>query len=174
MIGITPFLHLWLGAEVSRVTGPLTILLLLGFWTNALGFVAIAALQARGRPDLSAKVHVAELLPYAALLFGGIHLAGLAGAAAAWSVRCTMDFLLLSQLGGQLRAMTRYLLVGALFVGAAAAVALLVGSPYAYWPAGIALGLSSAAWAWSILPELLRAQAASIVRRPLSSRVRQS
>jgi O-antigen/teichoic acid export membrane protein len=174
IVAITPFLHFWLSAEISRITGPVTILLLLGFWTNALGLVAINSLQARGRPDLSAKVHVAELLPYAALLFGGIHFAGLAGAAAAWSVRCTLDFLLLAYLGGQLRAMVRYLFVGALFVGTAAAVAMLVGSPYAYWTAGIALGLTSAAWAWSVLPELLRAQGAFIVRHPLSFWVRQS
>jgi O-antigen/teichoic acid export membrane protein len=170
MILMTPFLDLWLGPEVSRVTGHVTILLLLGFWPNAMAFIAFARLQAMGRPDLSAKVHVAELIPYATLLFGGIHVAGLAGAAAVWSVRCTFDLLLLAHLSGQLRAMLHYLFGGTLFVGAAAVVAMLVGSPVVYWPAGIALSLFSAAWSWSILPEHVRRQAASFRRNRLSFR----
>lgn len=168
MFAMWPFLHLWLGPEISRVTGPVTILLLIGFWTNATAFVCLTCLQAMGRPDLSAKVHVAELLPYGILLYGGIHTAGLAGAAAVWSFRCTLDLLLLSHLGGQLRGIMRELLVGALLVGASATATLVIGAPLAYWTIAITLGLLSTAWAWALVPDHLRALAASFARHPLS------
>jgi len=57
--------------------------------------VPFAALQAQGRPDLVAKFHLLELLPFIALLWWSLHRFGLLGAAGAWSLRVTADAVLL-------------------------------------------------------------------------------
>jgi hypothetical protein len=52
-------------------------------------------LQAHGRSDLTAKLHLLELPVFAMLLISGAHLFGIVGAALAWTMRMMLDTALL-------------------------------------------------------------------------------
>ena len=95
LIAVGPFLYLWLGAETSAASTPVACILLFGFWANSLSRVTGAELQALGRPRVLAVVHMAELLPYALLLYFSMRWFGIAGAAFAWSARCAIDTIIL-------------------------------------------------------------------------------
>lgn len=95
------FMRLWVGAPFADHAAPVGMILLLGVWTNALAFVPYGHLQARNRPDLTAKFHLLELAPFLAALWCGLHFFGLIGAAVAWSLRVTADAALLLAAAGQ-------------------------------------------------------------------------
>lgn len=163
-----PFLQLWLGREVARTSGPVTVILLTGFWINALAFVSFARLQAMGRPDQVAKIHLSELLPYAVLLYAGMALAGLKGVAVAWAARCAADFLLLTHLADLLKQTRRELLIGGLLVLGSAGAALAPVPPGLFWTLSAVLVLVAGGWSWKIFPAHLRSQLQAVARRPLS------
>lgn len=97
---INPFLSWWVSPELSDVSGRAAQVLLLGFWLNSLALVPYTQLHAEGRPDLVAKCHMTELLPYLGLLYFALETAGLVGAAAVFALRTGIDFLLLAHLAG--------------------------------------------------------------------------
>ena len=86
-----PLLRLWLGADFASYATPVAQILLIGAWANGLGFLPYSLLQAQGRPDITAKIHAVEVVPFVGLLYGAMTLLGLPGAALAWSVRTIMD-----------------------------------------------------------------------------------
>ena len=92
---LEPFLRIWVGGAITRDAAPVGEILLLGMWLNSLAVIPYGFLQARGRPDLTAKFHLLELLPYAGALVLGLHLAGIRGAAWAWTARAGSDAALL-------------------------------------------------------------------------------
>ena len=93
---LTPlFLRAWIGADFAAVAAPVGQILFIGAWINGLAFVPYELLQSQGRPDITGKFHAAEVLPFTALLWGGTTWFGLPGAAAAWTLRCTVDALCL-------------------------------------------------------------------------------
>lgn len=69
---------------------------------NGLTMVPFALLQARGRADLTAKVHVVELAAYLPLLFLMMGLFGITGAALAFLARATIDALVFFVLAARL------------------------------------------------------------------------
>lgn len=88
-------LQLWLGAEFAiRSTLALQILAL-GVLINSLARTPFALLQGIGRPDLPAKFHLLELPIYVGTAWLLVSNWGIAGAAAAWTLRVTLDALLL-------------------------------------------------------------------------------
>jgi O-antigen/teichoic acid export membrane protein len=100
-----------------------------GWVLNSIARIPYATVQALGRPDITAKFHMAELPPYVAVLAVAIRAMGLTGAAVAWTVRVAADGLLLFLAerslaaeftpGGRLRLARGGLLVGAAIVAAA-------------------------------------------------------
>jgi len=85
----------WLGPEYAhRSAAPLQVLVV-GVLVNSLAYAPYALLQARGRPDLTAKFHLIELPLYLLVLGALIQLWGLVGAAIGWCVRVTLDAALL-------------------------------------------------------------------------------
>jgi O-antigen/teichoic acid export membrane protein len=92
---VRPFLRVWLGITFAEHAAPVGEILLIGIWINSLAFVPFAFLQATGRPDVVAKFHVLELLPFLAILWVAVKHFGIVGAAAAWTLRVTIDALLL-------------------------------------------------------------------------------
>ena len=92
---IKPFMVLWVGAELAEKASSVGQILLLGLWINTLAYIPYAYLQARGRPDLPAKFHVLELLPYVGILWLLVSQVGVTGAAWAWNLRVLVDTLLL-------------------------------------------------------------------------------
>ncbi|MBI1787575.1 MAG: oligosaccharide flippase family protein [Acidobacteria bacterium] len=96
-----PALDFWLGAEfAARSTGVVRILAA-GVWINALAYLPSAWLQAAGRPDLTAKLHLLELPLYLAAAWWLIETRGIEGAAWAWTLRVTLDAGLLFWLAGR-------------------------------------------------------------------------
>jgi O-antigen/teichoic acid export membrane protein len=67
----------------------------LGCVLNGMAHVSYAALQGAGRPDLTAKVHMLEVVPYLAVVWILTGQFGIAGTAVAWAGRCAVDFVLL-------------------------------------------------------------------------------
>lgn len=86
-----PLLDLWLGSKLDSRAILIGQIILFGFWTNAIAGVPYAYIQARGNPKFTALLHVAELPVYVGMLYVlGINF-GLAGVAAAFSLRCALD-----------------------------------------------------------------------------------
>lgn len=88
-------LQLWLGADFAKESATVLQLLALGVLINSLAHSPFALLQGVGRPDLPAKFHLLELPVYVGLAWVLVSKLGIAGAALAWTIRVTLDALLL-------------------------------------------------------------------------------
>lgn len=86
-----PFLELWMGKEFGSIAGPIGELLLIGAWINGFMFIFLALLQGQGRPDIVAKLHVFEIIPYVILLWFLIREFGLLGAAFSWNLMVALE-----------------------------------------------------------------------------------
>jgi len=155
MVG--PFLKLWVGADVASHSTPVAQIILLGLWINSPALVPFSLLQAQGRPDVVAKFHLLEIVPFVGLLWVMLNNFGITGAALAWSARVALDTGLLfwgSRIGW---ASLGELLPGATMVGVAWFVAA-VFQPSPVLAVVIAAGIVSAtvAWGWRIEPEIPR------------------
>ncbi len=88
-------LSLWLG-PVYAAEGALALqILAVGVFVNSFAHLPFSYLQGMGRPDLTAKFHLAELAPYAALAWVLVGAFGVTGAALAWTIRVSADATLL-------------------------------------------------------------------------------
>jgi O-antigen/teichoic acid export membrane protein len=101
IIAMPIFMRLWVGAGFAVHAAPVAMILLIGIWVNGLAYIPYGLLQANNRPDLTAKFHALELLPFLAILWFGIQWFGLIGAACAWTVRVAADAVLLFVAAGQ-------------------------------------------------------------------------
>jgi O-antigen/teichoic acid export membrane protein len=88
-------LKLWLGAEFARNSVHVLQWLAVGVFINSLAQVPFALLQGVGKPDLTAKLHLAELPAYLLALYWLTKTYGIEGAAIAWTARVAVDALLL-------------------------------------------------------------------------------
>lgn len=106
-------LSIWLSEEFAQNSANILQWLAVGVLINGLAFVPFAFIQAVGRPDLTAKLHLLELIPYLGLLWFGMEKFGLQGVAIVWTVRVTFDtvamFLIASTLDEQLKCRFKYL-----------------------------------------------------------------
>ncbi len=93
-------LNVWLGHEFADKATIVLRILLLGVWVNGVAFIPFALLQSQSRPDLTAKLHALELLPFIAVLWLLLHTLGLPGAAIAWLLRVAVDAGLLFWVAG--------------------------------------------------------------------------
>ncbi len=91
MIMTPVFFKYWIGADFAAVAAPVAEILFLGGWINGLALVPHGLLQSQGRPDLTSKFHLAEVVPFVGALWGLTSAYGLTGAALAWSMRCAAD-----------------------------------------------------------------------------------
>ncbi len=90
-----PLLTFWLGAKFANEGALALQILAAGVLMNALAFIPYSLLQGVGRPDLTAKFHLAELPIHIGLVWFLVIHFGLPGAALAWTFRVTLDFVLL-------------------------------------------------------------------------------
>ncbi len=88
-------LQIWLGDDFLIESKVAMQLLSAGILINSLAHVPYALLQGGGRPDLPAKFHLIELPAYIVLAWFLVTEFGIAGAAGAWTLRVTVDALLL-------------------------------------------------------------------------------
>ena len=94
-------LNWWLGSQFSQHSTPVLRWLALGVFINSFARFPLALLQAHHRPDLTAKLHLAELPVYLASVYAlTLHL-GIVGTAMAWTLRAALDALLLFLLAGR-------------------------------------------------------------------------
>ena len=90
-----PLLALWLGTTFAN-EGALALQILAGgVLVNSLAYIPYSLLQGVGRPDLTAKFHLAELPIHIGLVWFLVAHFGLPGAALAWTFRVTLDVVLL-------------------------------------------------------------------------------
>lgn len=105
-----PILELWVGREFATLSTPVLQVLALGVLINSMAQVPSSAIQAAGRPDLTAKLHLAEFPLYLMCLWILIKPLGIVGVALAWTIRIGMDTSLLFWLARRLfPAQTRFL-----------------------------------------------------------------
>ena len=83
---VHPFFNLWVGPRIATLSSPAAGVFLFGFWVNGFALVPFSLLQARNRPDVVAKFHAAELLPFVGCVSAGTALRGNPGC------RVGMDF----------------------------------------------------------------------------------
>lgn len=118
-------LRAWLGQRFA-IPGALPFrILLLGVAANALAHMPFVYLYATGRPDLPAKNHVAELAFHVPLTLLLVRRFGVAGAAAAWTVRVWIDAALLFWQAGSRGALRTPRATGRYWVATVVALAVL-------------------------------------------------
>jgi O-antigen/teichoic acid export membrane protein len=88
-------LRLWLGPAFAEESTLVLQILAVGVLINSLAHAPYSLVQVLGRPDLTAKFHLAELPLHVFLAWWLISLWGTTGAALAWSIRVAVDALLL-------------------------------------------------------------------------------
>jgi O-antigen/teichoic acid export membrane protein/GT2 family glycosyltransferase len=88
-------LHLWLGKNFSSESTLILQIFAIGIFFNGIANVPYTFIQSANRPDLTAKIHLAEFPIYIGLLWYMTLKFGLLGAATAWSFRLIFDFFLL-------------------------------------------------------------------------------
>lgn len=88
-------LRIWLGSDFAAKSSEVLQILAAGTLINSLAYVPSSLLQGVDRPDLTAKFHILELPLYVALLWFLLKRMGMPGAALAWSLRVTIDAILL-------------------------------------------------------------------------------
>ncbi len=86
---------LWLGPTYPAAAHSAVAVLALGALFNGLATVPFALIQANGRPDLTAKLHLAEVLPFVVIAYLCTRGGGLTGTAAAWTARVVFDAVML-------------------------------------------------------------------------------
>ena len=158
---IGPFLAWWISPEFSRESTVVAQLILFGSWANSFAKIPYAQLQASGRPDIVAKCHVAELIPYFALLYLFVTEFGIAGAALAFSLRVVADFVALSYFSGVLSVSLGALRMPLALMLCSLALASSVGTgePHRWLLAGLLL-LATGVWACQAAPASIRGQVA--------------
>ncbi len=86
-----PFLNAWLGKEFAEQSTLVFQLLAIGTLVNSIGQAPYSAIQAMGRPDITAKIHLLELPLYLGMIWFLALEMGIVGAALAWLIRVVID-----------------------------------------------------------------------------------
>lgn len=88
-------LAMWLGPEFAKSSSVILKCLLIGIFLNGYAYVPYAALHARARADITARLHLIELPLYFLALISAVTWFGVKGAAFAWTARVCADTALL-------------------------------------------------------------------------------
>lgn len=119
-------LRVWLGLEYAAQSATALRLLAVGVMANSLANPLVVTLYAKNRPDLPAKFHLIELAIHIPLTIWLIGTFGIAGAAAAWATRVTLDMSLLLWAAARTSDTPVLQLAGGRVGRSAAAILLLV------------------------------------------------
>lgn len=136
-------LQIWLGAEFARNSSVVLQWLAVGVFINCLAQVPFAAIQAIGRPDLTAKLHAIELPFYLAVFWALVHARGIEGAAIAWTLRVAVDAAALFGLSIRYIVISRAALMRAVLALVSALLVLGGGSAIEHFPTKIAFLLAT-------------------------------
>lgn len=134
---VRPFFAAWMSPEFSEQTTLVAQLLILAFWINGIAKVSFVYLQARERPDVIAKCHVAELAPYLAFLYLGLSYWGIAGAALVFFLRTLADLMLLAWFSKTLRFTLSIAVLPFFYLSASILLECLLVPYDFYWIVGV-------------------------------------
>jgi len=163
------WLRLWLGEDYAQRGALVAQLLCFGVFVNCLAYVPATLLQAKGRADLIAKMHLAELPLFLVLLAAFIPTWHAEGAALATATRCVVDAAIVFALARKTAPQVRPQLPVRQILMIAFTVAALAGAMAAFSLAGrlvyfCAVLATFVALAWFVL---LDASERRRARRPL-------
>lgn len=85
----------WMGPVYAAAGGTALRILAVGVLINAVAHLPYTFLEAAGRPDVPAKFHMLELVVHVPVAWALVGRYGINGAALAWTLRVTVDTLLL-------------------------------------------------------------------------------
>ena len=119
-------LTLWLGHSFAIPVLPIFQLMVVGIFVNSTAHVPYALLQAFGRSDLTAKLHLLELPFFIGLLIWAVSNWGVYGAALAWTLRVVLDTGMLYGWAVFLQHGQRTVLIQALGLGVISSCVLLL------------------------------------------------
>lgn len=125
-------LGFWLGPSFAQQSSGVVRWLSIGVLSNGLAQIPYGLVQGTGRADLTAKLHLAEAPAYLAALVWLATSVGIGGVALAWTLRMTIDMLLLFWLakrlsGSSMRQALRHLTIPVLGIPVLAAAFVLDG-----------------------------------------------
>ncbi len=151
----TLVLQWWIGSDMAAAGGPVWACLSLGVLLNGFAHLPYTLLHSAGRSDITAKFHLAELLPYLFLVWWALVHFGLVGVAVVWTLRCAIDTSLLYFAAARLQPGLRHacLGVGRWAFGAClilGAIQVILSNRQADWPApldALWLGITALFWA---------------------------
>ena len=86
----------WMGPSYVGDSVLVLQILAVGFVFNAIAQIPFAQVQAAGYSKITAFIHLAEVVPYLILLYWLVHEYSYIGAAIAWSIRVSIDLMLLA------------------------------------------------------------------------------
>jgi O-antigen/teichoic acid export membrane protein len=90
-----PGMALWLGVNFAENSYRVMQILSVGIFFNGMAYLPFGLIQGIGRPDVTAKLHLLEIVFYFPCIFVLVKWWGIAGAAMAWSLRAGLDAILL-------------------------------------------------------------------------------
>lgn len=123
------FLIVWISAEFASNSAPVGIIILVGVWAKCLSFVPNNTLDARGKPDVLAKLNVVEFFLYIPFLWYFINFFGLFGAALSWTLLMFLNVVILFILTNiSYRLILLQFLPSVIFVSTSALAALYVSA----------------------------------------------
>lgn len=152
-------LHIWLGSAFAQQSTTVLRCLVLGVFANSLAQVPFWQIQAAGRPDWAAKMHLVELPCYLFVFWGLTRAYGIDGAGLAWLLRTTIDaavvFLLSSRLLPESKPAVRHLLLLCTLASPLFLAAILVkGNAVALiFLVVVCLGFLAVTWFWLLTPQ---------------------
>lgn len=169
LVVIEPFLRLWIGTAFANEAAQTAHVLVIGVWANALARIPFTSLLSRGRPDLIAKIHLAEIVPYLLLLYLSLTSFGIVGAAIAWTTRVLVDgvaLMALSHFG--LKAVARLLpALGVLIIAFLVGTLVPMSEPLR-WVLLLLVGALVLVWAYYHRPADFQSQLDRLRRQILS------
>ncbi|WP_299873363.1 flippase [uncultured Cocleimonas sp.] len=121
-------LSLWVGKEFAFNSSLVMKLLVIGAFINSFAYVPLGLIQAAGRPDLTAKLHLTELPFYLLVLWWLLGAYGIVGAAIAWVLRATVDAIALFFIAQKLSPSTPLFSLRHVYVLSVALLILVLGS----------------------------------------------
>lgn len=155
ILGIHLFISLWINPDFAEKAAPVGEIILLGLWINSVAFLPSTLLQSQGRPDITAKFHVLELVPFLGVLWLGMQWFGLQGAAMAWTLRVIFDAGLLFWVTRLATSAASDLWPALVAMGISWMLATTLPDHSLWkWGFGTFLMLSLVVWVWQTEPEL--------------------
>jgi O-antigen/teichoic acid export membrane protein len=157
-------LHIWLGPEYAAQASVALRILTIAVFANAVAQLPFVTLYAFNRPDLPAKFHLTELVIHLPLTIVLVREFGIPGAAAAWTIRVTLDLCLLMAGAARCTGVSVTAVAGGRIARSSAAILglvaalLIAASELAVMPALSALivvasitGFLLLSWSWILL-----------------------